>query len=535
MHALLAKVAGLLVAPSIFMFGFAGYHVPTIVELQNLADQQTQSARSFGAFNPSGGSTYKLSNSVGLSNSSVYLTSFKEPVSNIPYTMTYLGSSIEYGTIAPQSPVSEFVSFTGITQNSDGTAVLTGVLRGISRTPAGNGCTASTTLAQTHPAQTNFILSDSPCLFSEYYVLRNNATSTGVLTFTGSVPPRYDNVGAQSSGTYNATTSELASVAYVNAVAIAGVANATESVKGAVELATQVEMSSSTATGSTGAGLVLQAKYATSSPFTPGRYVPITGVSGTLSSLFISTSSVYTWSALNTYTAGIVTAGLLSTASTTINATTTLAANIANGKGVCLNGVCYTAPSTQAAAGQSLNNNGSGTLSWGSPPRYTLAGATGASLGSTVGGFATSTVQFTIPANLLTSSSTIEITGSVNCAANGSGADTCSVFIRNSNGVTLNSFNLSPLTSQSVSGTYRAIITATSTTASQQTLILANVTNTGVIPNTGIGYSQSVADSINSTGLNFSSTQTLTVVLQVITAANNAASSLGSVQYIINP
>lgn len=141
----------------------------------------TEQPISLGAFNPSGGGTYRLQSSIGVSNTSIRLSSFKEPISNIPYTMTYLNSAIGYGTLDPQSPTrSEFVSFTGITQNSDGTATLTGVTRGLSRSFP---YTASTTLAVPHPAQSIFILSDSPQLFTEYAVKQNDETVTGSWSF----------------------------------------------------------------------------------------------------------------------------------------------------------------------------------------------------------------------------------------------------------------------------------------------------------------------------------------------------------------
>jgi hypothetical protein len=96
--------------------------------------------------------------------------------------MSYINTSIGYGTLSPQTTRSEFISFTGITQNANGTAQLTGVSRGLTRTPQGSGCTASTTLAQKHAGQSTFILSDSPCLFAEYAVKNNDETITGSWT-----------------------------------------------------------------------------------------------------------------------------------------------------------------------------------------------------------------------------------------------------------------------------------------------------------------------------------------------------------------
>jgi len=155
-----------------------------IPESQILPQNQIVNDVSLGAFNTTGGKSYRLKASVGISDTTVNLSSFKEPVSNIAYTMAYINTTIGYGTLDPQIPdKSEFVSFTGITQNSDGSAALTGVTRGLTRTPASAGCTASTTLAVRHPAQSIFILSDSPCLFAEYAVKQNDESISGSWTF----------------------------------------------------------------------------------------------------------------------------------------------------------------------------------------------------------------------------------------------------------------------------------------------------------------------------------------------------------------
>ena len=126
---------------------------------------------------PAGGGTYTLQSSIGLTNTTIKLSSFKEPVSNNLYTMSYLNSDLECGTIDPNTSKSEFISFTGITQNADGSATLTGVTRGLMRSYP---YTASTTLRQPHSGQSNFILSDSLCLFNQYAVKQNNETITGV-------------------------------------------------------------------------------------------------------------------------------------------------------------------------------------------------------------------------------------------------------------------------------------------------------------------------------------------------------------------
>lgn len=164
----------------------------------------TESAPTLGAFNVTGASTYRLKSSIASTDTTVNLSTFKEPTSNIPYSMAQLGTSIAYATIEPQTSRSEFISFTSITQNSDGSAALTGVTRGLTRTPAGSLCTASTTLAQRHSAQSIAILSDSPCLFAEYSVKRNDEAISGSWTFptptNGSNPATKDYVDTHVNG-----------------------------------------------------------------------------------------------------------------------------------------------------------------------------------------------------------------------------------------------------------------------------------------------------------------------------------------------
>ncbi len=160
-----------------------GTHQKTQVPTPIAQAPQVQS-QNLSGFNPTGGGTYRLQSSLGLAGTTINLSSFKEPISGIPYTMTYLNSSIMYGTLDPVQPtLSEFVSFTGITQNSDGTASLTGVTRGLSRTPGTGGCVASTTLATSHSGQSIFILSNSPCFYSQYAATANDNAFTGSNTF----------------------------------------------------------------------------------------------------------------------------------------------------------------------------------------------------------------------------------------------------------------------------------------------------------------------------------------------------------------
>lgn len=142
-------------------------------------------------FYPTGGTTYYLGASIGSTDTTILLSSFLEPISGTPYTMALMNTTIAYGTIAPISAQSEFISFTGITQNADGTATLTGVTRGLSRSYP---YTSSSTYKLPHAGQSIFILSDSPALFNKYAVIENDNAFTGANTVpTPSAPTEIAN------------------------------------------------------------------------------------------------------------------------------------------------------------------------------------------------------------------------------------------------------------------------------------------------------------------------------------------------------
>lgn len=225
------------------------------------------------SFYPTGGGTYRLQSSIGTTNTSIPLSSFREPISNIAYTMSYLNSSVECGTLDPQTTRSEFISFTGITQNSDGTAMLTGVSRGLGRSYP---YTASSTLAQTHSGQSQFILSDAPCLFIQYAAKQNNETITGDWHAPDPI-----------------TSVSIANREYVDGKVFGGIGNASEVATGTVQIATQTQTASSTTNGSLGR-LVIPSSVATSTynAATAPLRVVVTQNSGKIDSNFIATSTL---------------------------------------------------------------------------------------------------------------------------------------------------------------------------------------------------------------------------------------------------
>lgn len=130
---------------------------------------------------PAGLQTYTLQSSVSSTQTTITLSSFKVPVSGEDVTMALMNTTIAYGTIAPRTSQSEFISFTGITQNADGTATLTGVTRGLDRTYP---YTTDNDFKLPHAGNSKFILSDAPQVFNKYSVIENDETITGIKTFS---------------------------------------------------------------------------------------------------------------------------------------------------------------------------------------------------------------------------------------------------------------------------------------------------------------------------------------------------------------
>lgn len=457
-----------------------------------------------GDFNPTGGQTYRLQSSISSTQNTITLTSFKEPVSNIPYTMSYLNSTIEYGTIDPQNNSSkEFISFTGITQNANGTALLTGVTRGLGFSYP---YTASSTLRSAHSGQSIFIISNPPQLYNQYYNLSNVSTSTNILWFSSTTPPRLDQPGAQSTGTYNATTSEFATIAYVNATGAGVNVNATESVKGISELATAIEQASSTVLGSTAAGLVTQARYATSSPLSSCNSTSIIGAlcsiiarnDGKIHPNFIATSSsdVYNFGS-------IVRFNNMINASSSSNF-------IASSTMFNLNVGTINATSSIFSNGRNIE------------ARYSAFNTAGISVTTSTG---TTTSLITIPAGVMNASSTIDITFKADQSASGGGSSACVWSVRNEAGTPFVSGSGTIGTSIAGQGMMRVQILPTSNSVSAQTTMFNGL----VVGATGIS-----APAGNGTSA-FNLANSFSIYINVKGDANSAQCAATNIVVLVNP
>src|SRR3990167_3152728 len=213
--------------------------------------------------NAVGGERYFLSGSgISASQTTISLTKFGYTRPNGSYntfTITNFGD-LGCGTVQPgnTSGKQEFVSFTGVTQNSDGTAQLTGVTRGLDRVPP---YTASSTLQTAHAGASEFVISNSPPCFYEGYANKNNTETITQLW-------NFDDIPWWNGTTAASSSNQLATRGYADSLTITGAPTSTFSGMGVVKLATLgSQLGTGIGTSTEGRPLVVSSLFGTSSPY----------------------------------------------------------------------------------------------------------------------------------------------------------------------------------------------------------------------------------------------------------------------------
>ena len=304
-------IAGIIAIPTLI----SGLLFPTIPIQEGIVLKQIDGE--LGAvFSPVQAQKMTLSGSgVSASVTSITLNTFKTPDGR-EITMSMLGDK-GYGTLEPATTREESISFTGVSQSgSDETATLTGVDRGLDFVAP---YAASTTLQKAHAGGTNFILTNTSAFYGQQFAFQNaTATVTGIWTFGTSTIPRLN-----ASGTYGAGTEEyFATKRYVDSVATSGVADASETQAGKVELATAAETASSTSAGGTGSRLVVPTSLHSATSSVVGT-VPIIGSDNALNQNFLGLSRDFAFSNLRP-TSSTFTGNTVFNGTTTLNATLTM-------------------------------------------------------------------------------------------------------------------------------------------------------------------------------------------------------------------
>lgn len=197
-------------------------------------------------------------------------------------------------TLDPGAGTSEEqISFTGLTQNANGTATITGVKSVLCVSPY----TETSGLTKPHSGGATAVVAVTSGLLNELANKGNDETITGTYTFTSTAKAKYN-----AHPTFSADE-ELIDKKYADDLAIAGSPDASTTVKGIIELATNAEMGSGTSTGGTGARLVPpnDQLVKTSSGTGDENKIPVLNASGKLADGFLDAAR--TWSTVQSFTA----------------------------------------------------------------------------------------------------------------------------------------------------------------------------------------------------------------------------------------
>lgn len=261
--------------------------------------------------------TYLSGSGISSTAVSITLTEFVFP-DDSTVTMTDFGD-IGYATLEPNTAREENISFTGITQNANGTATLTGVTRGLLfEYPY----TTDSGYRFSHAGGTIVRFSNSTSYYSEFAIKRNDETISGVWQFD--VYP----VASSSIG-YATTSWQLISLGQAQALTNQGAATSTYTVSGIDRLGTQIEMASSTYNVLD--PTVISTRYSTSTPSANATdralFVPITENDGYLNQGWLDLTEAWSFSNLT----GTATYGdTLSFNSGAISGDLTVGGNIVN-------------------------------------------------------------------------------------------------------------------------------------------------------------------------------------------------------------
>lgn len=247
--------------------------------------------------------TTTLYASISGSATSMRVTPYPKDLDGNKLTMTDFGSS-PTATIDPKvRNYEEIVGFTGITDNGDGTATLTGLTRDLtSKSPY-----TTTGTGRSHAASAIVVFSNNPQMYARFAAPENTATITNAWTF--STLPTFTN--APTTGT------DGVNKAYADALSIQGAATSTESNMGIVQLASPTQAGSGTASSTQGRPLVLGSRLATSTCQVAQNSVLVaSSTTGRLAGSCFDQTYPYTF-----------TNPITLNSTTTLNATTTLGVN----------------------------------------------------------------------------------------------------------------------------------------------------------------------------------------------------------------
>lgn len=460
-------ISKLLIAPLLLVGSWLGIYTPAL--------QVQAPLTTVGASLPQG--------------AAIFETSLQSAITSSATSMTLAANSVRGGstlsgyncfTIDEGSAQSEYVCGT-----VSGTAV-SAMIRGVDPITA---TTTNATLQFAHRRGSNVKITDFPLIQVMRNQLNGSETIPNILNYT------YDN------NFLTASTSALVTLGQLNRTAFGG---------GTVGV-------TSGGTGQTSLPLNMI--------LIGNGNSPITSTSSPTVGYITATSSTGT----NTFTGPVNANGVnLLTASTTLTATTTIAASNVNSRAVIFNNLAYGFPSVRGVSNSVLTENGSGTLSWVTPApvRYTAAGQSVVTvINSTT---AATTTVLTIPAGTLNASSTIQFSGYFSCVNVDTSSHNCIMNVRDSTGANFFTFTVSNAGNGAGSkqGVMTGVITMNSSVSSQKNSLDAVLVS-----------APATVDNVSSdTTTSFNFANAITLVLQVTTSASTGTvATISNASFIVNP
>ena len=324
--------------------GWLGYQV---------SNNQSETPNTLGAFRPSGYSGKLLTRlNSGGSESSFNTTPCTTPDGQT-ITANAIGDFIVI-TVNPGAANEEKVSASTVSCSGT-TLTWTIENRGLSFASATSTITANK--KQHAIGETVIISNDDQFLATQYVDIDSSQTIAALKTFTlGAL------FGTAASSTDECTAlNEYCTKTYIDNLVNQGAATSTESIGGIAELATQIEMASSTDYGST-RPLVLQAKYATSTPGYAGLWAVITNNAGKIAQGFLDWTQSIAFSGNNTHSGTNI-----FTASSTFTGSNLHLGLSSGGLNIDSNGLVYSSatttgnPNVVISTAQSVNFSGTAT------------------------------------------------------------------------------------------------------------------------------------------------------------------------------
>jgi len=232
------------------------------------------------------------------SNTAVSMTITPVPtdLNGVALTMASFGSTpvltVDPGILGAE----EIESFTGLVNNGNNTATLTGLTRDLSSqypyTTLGVG--------QSHGAGATVVFSNSPQIYSRLAAPENDNVWTGLQTFSITNPPTYN-------GSPTLSGYDFVDYQTLLNTAISGAATSTENNLGLVQLATSAQAAAGTASSTQGRPLVLKSASATSTCQVAQNSILVSSsTTGKLDANCIATNGNMIWTGTNTFGQGIL-------------------------------------------------------------------------------------------------------------------------------------------------------------------------------------------------------------------------------------